>query len=238
MTTGILNSTADAVNDLFCLFFPNLCAGCGRTLMRGEKVICTHCRFHLPKTYFHHDTDNPLTRVFWGRVNLEGVAAYVYFQKGSTVQHLLHQLKYKGNKEIGIQMGRLYGLELNTADVFRDTELIIPVPLHPRKLRTRGYNQSEMFAEGLAAVMQAKLETRVVYRKVYSQTQTRKSRYSRWENVESIFVLKNPDRIKGKHILLVDDVITTGATTEACAHVLQQVPGVRVSVASIAYASF
>jgi len=226
------------LNDLFCLFFPNLCAGCGRPLMRGEKVICTLCLFHLPKTYFHHDDDNPLTKVFWGRVNLEGVAAYVYFQKGGTVQHLLHQLKYKGQKEIGVQIGKLYGVELKTAEVFRDAELIIPVPLHPRKLRKRGYNQSGMFAEGLASVMQARLETRALYRKVYSQTQTRKARYNRWENVENIFAVRNPERIRGKHILLVDDVITTGATSEACAQALLEVPGVRVSVAAIAYASF
>jgi len=226
------------LNDLFCLFFPNLCAGCGRPLMRGEKVICTLCLFHLPKTYFHHDDDNPLTKVFWGRVNLEGVAAYVYFQKGGTVQHLLHQLKYKGQKEIGVQIDKLYGVELKTAEVFRDAELIIPVPLHPRKLRKRGYNQSGMFAEGLASVMQARLETRALYRKVYSQTQTRKARYNRWENVENIFAVRNPERIRGKHILLVDDVITTGATSEACAQALLEVPGVRVSVAAIAYASF
>jgi ComF family protein len=226
------------LNDLFCLFFPNLCAGCGRPLMRGEKVICMLCLFHLPKTYFHHDDDNPLTKVFWGRVNLEGVAAYVYFQKGGTVQHLLHQLKYKGQKEIGVQIGKLYGVELKTAEVFRDAELIIPVPLHPRKLRKRGYNQSGMFAEGLASVMQARLETRALYRKVYSQTQTRKARYNRWENVENIFAVRNPERIRGKHILLVDDVITTGATSEACAQALLEVPGVRVSVAAIAYASF
>ena len=206
--------------------------------MRGEKVICTLCLFHLPKTYFHHDDDNPLTKVFWGRVNLEGVAAYVYFQKGGTVQHLLHQLKYKGQKEIGVQIGKLYGVELKTAEVFRDAELIIPVPLHPRKLRKRGYNQSGMFAEGLASVMQARLETRALYRKVYSQTQTRKARYNRWENVENIFAVRNPERIRGKHILLVDDVITTGATSEACAQALLEVPGVRVSVAAIAYASF
>ena len=228
----------NAGDDLLSLFFPNLCAGCRKPLVRGEKVICTLCIFHLPKTYFHQDSDNPLTRVFWGRVELEGVAAYVYFQKGGTVQHLLHQLKYKGNKEIGVQMGRLYGMELNYSEIFKGVDTIIPVPLHPRKLRKRGYNQSLMFAEGLSAAMKKDLETRSLYRKSFSQTQTRKSRYSRWENVESIFAVRNPSRIAGKHLLLVDDVITTGATTEACAQALLQVPGVRVSVAAIAYASF
>ena len=226
------------LNDFFCLFFPNLCAGCGRPLMRGERVICTLCQFHLPKTYFHNDIDNPLTKVYWGRVELLGVTAFLYFQKGGTVQHLLHQLKYKDRKEIGIQMGKLYGLELKAADIFKDSEIIIPVPLHPRKQRKRGYNQSQMFAEGLASVMQARLEIKVLYRKVHSQTQTRKSRYNRWENVENIFGIRNAERIRGKHVLLVDDVITTGATSEACAQALLQVPGVRVSVAAIAFASF
>jgi ComF family protein len=225
-------------DDLLCLFFPNLCAGCGRPLLRGEHVICTLCIFHLPKTYFHQDSDNVLNKVFWGRVGLEGVAAYLYFQKGGTVQHLLHQLKYKGNKDIGIRIGKLYGLELIQADIFREVEAIVPVPLHPRKLRKRGYNQSLMFAEGLASVMKKDLETRSLYRKEFSQTQTRKSRYSRWENVEDIFAVRHPSRIAGKHLLLVDDVITTGATTEACAQALLQVPGVRVSVAAIAFASF
>jgi len=233
----MLKITKELIDDLFGLFFPNLCLGCGQPLIKGEEVICSICHFHLPKTYFHNDPENPLNRVFWGRVNLEAVTAYLYFQKGSTVQHLLHQLKYKGRPEIGHRIGKWYGLELRQADIFRDVDLIIPVPLHPRKHRTRGYNQSQMFAEGLAAVMTAELETRCLYRKVDSKTQTRKSRYNRWENVESIFAVNHPERIKDCHILLVDDVITTGATLEACARALLEVPGVKASVATIAYAS-
>jgi len=224
-------------DDLFSLFFPNLCLGCGQPLIRGEETICSICHFHLPKTYFHNDGDNALNRAFWGRVNVEAVAAFVYFQKGSTVQHLLHQLKYKGKYEIGVRLGRWYGQDLRYADVFKNVDLIIPVPLHPAKQSKRGYNQSRMFAEGLAAEMKAKLEDRCLYRKVNSKTQTRKSRYNRWENVENIFAVKNPERIREKHVLLVDDVITTGATLEACAQVLLQVPGVRVSIATIAYAN-
>jgi ComF family protein len=229
--------TKELTDDLFGLFFPNLCLGCGRPLLRGEETICSICHFHLPKTYFHNDPDNPLNRVFWGRVNLEAVAAYLYFQKGSTVQHLLHQLKYKDKQEIGARLGKWFGAELAQADIFRDTELVIPVPLHPRKLRKRGYNQSQVFAEGIVSVMKTKLETRCLYRKVNSDTQTRKTRFDRWENVENIFAVNHPDRITGRHILLVDDVLTTGATLEACAMALLEVPGVKVSVATIAYAS-
>ena len=228
----------EMANDLFSLFFPNLCAGCGQPLIRGEKTICSICHFHLPKTYFHNDPDNELQKVFWGRVELEAVAAYLYFQKGSTVQHLLHQLKYKERHEIGFRLGKWYGAELAHAEVFRDAGLIVPVPLHPAKQRKRGYNQSQVFAEGLASCMKAKLEVNCLYRKVNTGTQTRKARYDRWENVEHIFSVKNPERIKNQHILLVDDVLTTGATLEACARALLEVPGVRVSVATIAYANY
>lgn len=233
----LIKNLRGLAEDLFGLFFPNLCLGCGQPLIRGEEVICTLCHFHLPKTYFHNDLDNPLNKVFWGRVNMESVAAFVYFQKGSTVQKLLHQLKYKGRQEIGFRIGKWYGAELREAPVFRDADLVIPVPLHPEKFRKRGYNQSEQFAEGIAAVMKIKTETRCLYRKVNTGTQTRKARYSRWENVENIFAVKNPEKIKGRHILLVDDVITTGATLEACSQALLRVPGVKVSVATIAYAS-
>jgi ComF family protein len=232
-----LKSASGFAADLFGLFFPNLCLGCGQPLIKGEEVICTPCHFHLPKTYFHHDPDNPLNKVFWGRVNLEMVAAYLYFQKGSTVQHLLHQLKYKGRQEIGFKIGKWYGQELSQAEIFRDAALVIPVPLHPHKLRKRGYNQSQVFAEGLTAVMNAKLETACLYRKTDSKTQTRKSRYNRWENVADIFAVKKTEKIRDRHILLVDDVLTTGATLEACAQALLEVPGVKVSVATIAYAS-
>jgi ComF family protein len=234
----IIKNTRELADDLFGLFFPNLCLGCGQPLIRGEEVVCSICHFHLPKTYFHNDRENQLNNVFWGRVNLEAVASYLFFHKGSTVQHLLHQLKYKGRQEVGLRLGKWYGQELRQADIFRDTELIIPVPLHPRKLRKRGYNQSQMFAEGLAAEMKTTLETGCLYRKINSKTQTRKTRYDRWENVENIFAVNHPEKIKGRHILLVDDVLTTGATLEACAQALLEIPGVKISVATIAYASY
>ena len=234
----MLKTALELADDFFSLFFPNLCLGCGQPLIRGEETICSICHFHLPKTHFHNDPDNPLNKVFWGRVDLEAVASFVYFQKGGTVQHLLHQLKYKGRQEIGYRIGKWYGQELCYANIFRDVERIIPVPLHPNKLRKRGYNQSLMFAEGLVSVMHAELEDRCLYRKVDTKTQTRKSRYKRWENVENIFAVRNPEKIRGRHVLLVDDVITTGATLEACAQALLKVPGVKVSAASIAFASY
>ncbi len=225
------------LGDFFSLFYPELCQACGEPLMKGEEVICTLCHFHLPKTWFHHDQDNQLTRSFWGRVYLNAAAAFLYFQKGSRVQQLLHRLKYEGHKEIGIYIGKVYGLELMKSPWFRNADVIIPVPLHIKKLRKRGYNQSEMFAEGLAQTMDAKLETGCLYRVVHSSTQTRKSRFQRWENVEDIFRIRHPEKLQGKHILIVDDVITTGATIESCAQALMTVPGVKVSAVAIAYAS-
>jgi ComF family protein len=234
----LFNSTKALAEDFFGLFFPNLCLGCGQPLIRGEETICSICYFHLPKTYFHNDPDNPLNKVFWGRVNIEAVTAFLYFHKGGTVQKLLHQLKYKGRPEIGLRLGKWYGAELSQADIFRDVEKVIPVPLHPLKLRKRGYNQSQMFAEGLVCHLDAGLETRCLIRKVNSKTQTRKVRFDRWENVENIFGIKNPERIRDRHILLVDDVLTTGATLEACAQALLEAPGIKVSIATIAYACY
>jgi ComF family protein len=153
------------------------------------------------------------------------------------VQHLLHQLKYSGNRELGIYFGRIYGNELKFTSFFEDIDCLVPVPLHPRKIRKRGYNQSEVFAQGLAGPAALEIISNCLYRKVHSSTQTRKGRYNRWENVGEIFGVRDEDKLINKHILLVDDVVTTGATLEACAQVLVSIPGVRVSVAAIAYAA-
>jgi ComF family protein len=225
------------INDFISLFFPITCPACGYNLFSNEKVICTKCLYHLPKTNFHMDKDNPVSKVFWGRVNIEFATAMFFYRKGGKVQQLIHQLKYKGHKEIGIILGELYGSELQTTDNFKEIDLIIPIPLHRKKLIKRGFNQSEVFAKGLSKSMKKEVDTNSVIRTVATSTQTRKSRYKRWENVNEIFEVKNPDKLTGKHILLVDDVITTGATMEACVQVILQAPGTKVSVASIGFAS-
>ncbi|MBE0662313.1 MAG: ComF family protein [Bacteroidales bacterium] len=224
------------LNDFVSLFYPQVCCACGNSLYRNEEIICSFCRFHLPKTNFHKNVENPLSKTFWGRVKLENVGAYFYFSKGGKVQHLMHQFKYRGQYEIGVYLGRLYGSELKQEDAFRDIEMVIPVPLHPDKLRKRGYNQSEKIAEGLAKSMEIAMESGILIRTYASATQTRKSRFSRWENVKEIFEITHPEKIAGKHLLLVDDVITTGATIEACATHLLGVEGTRVSVVSLACA--
>lgn len=225
------------LNDFFALIYPKVCASCGKSLFKKEYAICTNCAYHLPKTNFHLLTNNPIEKIFWGRVEIFSAASYYSFGKGGKVQHLIHELKYKGHKDVGITIGSMYGFELKKSDKFESIDTIIPVPLHPRKQKKRGYNQSEFFAEGLSKSMKVQTDFKTLFRAHESETQTKKSRFNRWKNVESIFQLKNQEALIGKHILLVDDVITTGATIEACAQTLLQAPDVKISVATIAYAN-
>jgi ComF family protein len=219
--------------DFFNLFYPDLCAACSRTLNSGEKHICSTCLWRMPKTNFHLQDDNPVIRKFWGKVNVEAAASFVFFDKGERMQHILHSLKYAGNRAIGIFLGELYGNQLRQAPLFAGCEAIIPVPLHRKKIKMRGYNQSSMIAEGLSKTMGIPHYTEFLERTVASSTQTKKSRYARFENVENVFRL-NGQKVNEKHFLLVDDVITTGSTLESCARCLAESGEVKISVATIA----
>jgi ComF family protein len=225
------------LNDFISLIFPKVCASCRKSLYKNENSICLHCSYHLPKTNFHSDNENPVAKIFWGRTNIYAAASYYSFAKGGSVQQLIHQLKYRGQKDIGITIGKFYGHDLRRSDVFSTVEMIIPVPLHPKKQKKRGYNQSEFFARGLSETMKVNTDFRSLYRAYESGTQTRRSRFGRWQNVETVFCIKEAHSLEGKHILLVDDVITTGATLEACAQTLLRIPGVKVSIATIAFAN-
>lgn len=225
------------LQDFISLFYPNNCVACQNALFRNEHTICTSCLFHLPKTEYHYEKDNPISRIFWGRTEIEIAASYCFFVKAGKVQHLIHQLKYKGKKEIGILIGEIYGKELLKSEYFQNVDVIIPVPLHPKKEKKRGYNQSEMFGIGLSSSMQIPLDKTTLIRTYASETQTKKSRFKRWENVKEIFDLQNADLLENKHILLIDDVITTGATIEACANMLRKIKNVKISIVSIAAAS-
>jgi ComF family protein len=207
------------LNDFFNLIFPKLCCSCNTALLKNEQTICLNCMLTLPKTNFHLERDNPVHKVFWGRVQIEMATAFYYFSQKSRVQHLLHYLKYKGVKEVGSLVGQLMGRELKDSANYRNIDVIVPVPLHKKKLKKRGYNQSEWIAIGVSKTMDLPINTTTLYRKEDSNTQTKKSRYKRWENVDQIFGLNN-DLLTGKNVLLIDDVITTGATLEACAQVL------------------
>lgn len=188
----------------------------------------------LPKTNFHFWHQNPVFRIFDGRSKIQSAAVRYYYKKGGNVQNLLHNFKYRGYRDIGVKIGQDYGGELMLSNDYKSVDYIIPVPLHYKKLRLRGFNQSERFAFGLSLSMDAKIEVNNLIRKIHTSSQTKKSRFERWQNVNSIFEIKNPDKLRGKHILLVDDVITTGSTIEGCTTLLEQVEDIKISVVAIA----
>lgn len=224
------------LDDFFSLLFPRTCELCGNSLFKNEELICLNCLGHLPYTNWHKDLNNPLHAVFWGKVPVHGVTSMLYFHHGNKVQTFMHKLKYQGVKELGVFIGKRYGNQLKHVNPFDTIEVVIPVPLHPKKQKLRGYNQSEQFAIGLAESMNRTLSIDHLLRKVASETQTKKTKIERWQNVKDIFSIQNQEELSGKHLLLVDDVITTGSTLEACARLLLEIPDVKVSIASIAAA--
>lgn len=225
------------LNDLLLLAFPNNCLVCSAALMHDEKDICFSCVDSFPETSYHLSNDNPVAQHFWGRVPLAHAAAYLYVRDGNVSQTMIHLLKYKEKKKVGIKLGRLYGYKIKEAEsLYPKIDLIVPVPLHANRKRQRGYNQSDMFAQGLSEILGVPYEPNAMKRVVETVSQTKRSRYERWENVEGIFELAEPDKVKGKHVLLVDDVITTGATIESAVTGLLKGEGVTVSVAAIASA--
>lgn len=225
------------ITGFLALFFPRLCLACGKTLFEHEEYICNPCWLALPRTHFHLDPENPVCQTFWGRVWLIDVAACFYYARGNRVQRIIHQLKYKGEEELGVYLGQQYGTELRNSGFLANTDVIIPVPLHPKKLKKRGYNQSEVLAKGIGQSMGVEVINNQLFRTKYTETQTKRSRFSRWKNVENLFELRDPLQLKDKHVIVVDDVITTGATIEACVEALQKVPGIKVSVLAMAYSN-
>jgi ComF family protein len=191
----------------------------------------------MPRTNFHLGDDNPVSRLFWGRCRLEKAAAFSFYNRGSRIRNMIHSLKYKGNKEIGFELGKIYGSVLSRSGFLNGIDIIVPVPLHASKRRLRGFNQSEVISEGIGLASGLPVDALSLKRTEVTDTQTRKSRYERWENVSGIFEVADPDKLRGKHILLVDDVITTGSTIESCAGELLKLEGVKVSAAAIAYSA-
>ena len=180
--------------------------------MRNERCVCTNCSIHLPRTEDSLFSPNPTERLFWGRVPVVAAAALFKFKKGGGVQSLIHHLKYKNRPDIGRYFGRMLGEELRQNPQFLTVDAIVPIPLHPKKRRLRGYNQSEEIAAGIAMALERPVWPDVLVRQVATSTQTKRSAFQRWENVRTVFAVPDPARIAGKHLLLVDDVITTGST--------------------------
>ncbi len=231
---SVLQAQAD---DLLSLVYPRLCLACRRPLLRNERLLCMLCRFELPETGYHLRADNRVARHFWGRVHIEAAASLYRFGSGSGVQKLIHALKYEKRPEIGDMLGAYYGQQLRDAVPYASARVIVPVPLHPRKEHRRGYNQSACFARGLAQSMGIRTNPRGLERISYTETQTRKNRQERWENVRSVFRVKDPGQIRGSRILLVDDVVTTGSTLEACARALREAGARSICIATIACAA-
>lgn len=231
-----MNYLYDLWDDFISLLFPRICYGCGSQLLRNERTICTECYVLIPRTGFHLTPGNPVEQLFWGRCRLTGAAALSYYTKDSRIRRLIHNLKYRGIREIGPELGRIYGNSLKDSSFLEGIDVIIPVPLHPSKQRQRGFNQSDLIAEGLSKATGIPVDKGILERSTGTKTQTRKSRYDRWTNVCDIFRVKDHVHLEGRHVLLVDDVITTGSTVEACACELLLTENVRVSAVALAFA--
>ena len=226
---GIFSSTTH-------LFYPHVCTGCGSDLLSADNLLCARCITDLPQTNFAQHASNPVEKIFWGRVPVAAGHSEFYFAKESLIQHLVHQLKYKNNKEIGIYLGEIMGRSLMDSHRFKNIDALVPLPLYPDKERKRGYNQAAIICQGMSAVMNVPVMINNLIRQRYTETQTKKHRLERWENVEGSFAVKNMATFKGKHLLVVDDVVTTGATIEAGCEALLKSEAASLSIATLTIA--
>jgi ComF family protein len=222
--------------NLLNLFFPDICLACANGLSDNERYLCTDCRHELPVTNFHFNDLEHIKRIFYGRIKLENATALLKFQKKGITQQLIHNLKYRGYQDIGTCLGAWLGHELSTTTAYKTIDVVVPVPLHKSKLRKRGYNQVTKFGVEIAKILNAEFNTQTLIKKRTAKTQVFKKRFARWSSVEEVFDIKNNTSLTGKHILLVDDIITTGATMEACANALLKIPNIKLSIASMAIA--
>lgn len=218
------------------VLFPHVCCGCGNDILDKESVLCLRCMDAMPETNFELHPNNPVEKKFWGRLQLQHATAQYYFTRESLMQRLMHQFKYKGNKELGFQLGKIMGESLKKSNRF-EIDALIPLPLFPVKEKKRGYNQATVLCEGIAESMQVPIFKDVIIRPQHTDTQTKKGRIERWLNMEGKFVLTKPEAIINKNVLLIDDVVTTGATLEACGIELLKAENVKLSIAALCYAA-
>ena len=224
------------LKSLINLLFPRTCAACGNLLLEGEDTVCTTCRFLLPKTGYENNPNNPLAQIFYGQMPFNAVSAEFFFSKTGKVQHLIHGLKYHHCRENGIFLGQEIGKSLMQSADYQGIEYIIPIPLHPKKEKIRGYNQSHVIAEGISEIMNIPIAEKCLVRSVFTDTQTHKTRDERYQNVKDIFYIENHEKLENKHVLLVDDVLTTGATLMSAGKTLMQIKGIKISVVTAACA--
>ncbi|MCD0470049.1 phosphoribosyltransferase family protein [Flavobacterium sp. JAS] len=224
-------------NFIIDLFFPKVCAGCHTVLVTNETVLCTSCRHEMPLTQYHLDPKNEAVKKFYGKIEIEHASALLYFNKKGIVQELIHNLKYKGHEEIGTVLGNWYVEDLKGLNLETPFDIIIPVPLHPKKLKERGYNQVTTFGQALSKELNIPYNDSILYRKIYSKTQSKKNLAGRSDNIENIFDSKISEEYQNKHFLIIDDVLTTGATLEACSRALLKIPGTKISIVCMAMAN-
>jgi len=223
------------IDDVLHLFFPHVCIGCNTDVLNANDTLCAQCLSKLPVTGFIAVEDNLVEKIFYGRLPVAHAGSAFYFNKDSVIQRTIIQLKYGNNQATGNFLGRLLGRQIAAAKRFDDVDMIIPLPLNDKKLFRRGYNQASVIANGIASVWNRPVTENAVERILFTETQTHKDRIARWKTMEGVFTVTQPALIKNKHILLVDDIVTTGATLEACGEAVLKVPGVKLSIATIAY---
>jgi ComF family protein len=219
---------------LLNLFFPVICAGCNAALLSNENVICTACRHQIPMTSHHLIPENEAFNKFYGKLPVEFVATMCYFHKKGIVQEMIHKLKYKGHEEIGDAVGNWYAEDLKALDIIKNIDEIIPVPLHKKRLRSRGYNQVTAFGKALSESLSIPYNDQLLVRKIYSKTQTKKDRTGRATNSQSVFDVEFSENNHHKHYLIIDDVLTTGATLESCGRAIAKIPGAKISIVCMA----
>ncbi len=231
----LISNLTKILNDINTVLLPKVCFGCNAHLYRGEYQLCTVCRNDLPFTEYSFNVENPIDRIFYGRIAVKKASSFLFYRENSIVQQLIHHLKYKNQEQVGVFLGDWYGQLLQEDAVFKqEIDFVVPVPLHRKKLKKRGYNQVEAFAQKLALHLAADYRNDVLIKTANTKTQTKKSRIGRWQSNKELYVLTNTEKLQGKNILLVDDVITTGATIEICAKTLLQIPKTTLYVASMA----
>ena len=221
-------------HDLANLFYPKICNCCDSLLLKAEQVICTNCLHQLPITGYHFDNENATKKVFDARLSIENATSLLYFKKKGIVQNLIHNLKYRKQEEVGDFLGKWLGEEISSHPGFKEIDCVIPVPLHRKKLKKRGFNQVTKFGSELAKRFDANFVEDVLVKKSASRTQTFKKRLARWGSIDATFMIENSEKLQNMHILLVDDLVTTGATLEACGNKLLKIKNTKLSIATMA----
>lgn len=223
------------LEDFLHLFFPHNCSGCGTDILNNEDALCAHCLTQLPETGFLSKPENPVEKIFYGRLAVQHAGSAFYFNKDSLLQHLIVQFKYHGNQTAGMFLGKVLGELISSAERFNEIDIIVPLPLNEKKLFKRGYNQALLLVKGIAEIFKKTVVENAVERILFTETQTQKDRITRWQTMEGVFKINDESAIKNKHILLIDDIITTGATLESCGKTILQAENTKLSICTLAY---